>query len=499
MDLSSLVDRAGFLTPSARRGLLQGWAAALEGGPPPEPPALPEPWPAVAAGVAEALGRWRGLAVTPEARARLLEDLVTQLHRADTHRQRHPDRPEPPLDHLGVEALLDALSSGPGGEARYGALRGQLGRADPETLRQRALQLARADHAARLAAWERDFWAEALAGLVPTLERKRRALGRIGEALGWGRAWLGLGADWSAGFFTEARWRALEETAARLAEEPALQQLAETLGRWERQAAKAHSLQTTARVARAGHGGRSEVRGLTRGAELERLTPGALAWLAAPETEPLFYLRLAERSLLTYELDSPATLDEPRRRVAPGGAARGPIVLALDTSASMQGAPEQVAKAMTLAVLRVALREGRPCRLIGFSSAHDLDEIELTALPAALPALLDFLARRFGGGTEPGPAVARAVATAAPGADLLLVSDGVFAADDRLREALAARPRGLRVHALVVGEATATVDFADAVWAWRPGARFDEGGLALLRGLSQPPPPGPRSGGPRPG
>jgi uncharacterized protein with von Willebrand factor type A (vWA) domain len=40
----------------------------------------------------------------------------------------------------------------------------------------------------------------------------------------------------------------------------------------------------------------------------------------------------------------------------------GPILLCLDTSGSMRGAPENIAKAVVIAALRAAHRAGRGCR-----------------------------------------------------------------------------------------------------------------------------------------
>ena len=45
----------------------------------------------------------------------------------------------------------------------------------------------------------------------------------------------------------------------------------------------------------------------------------------------------------------------------------GPIILCLDTSGSMRGAREVVAKALALECLRGAHRQSRPCYLYAFS------------------------------------------------------------------------------------------------------------------------------------
>ncbi len=49
----------------------------------------------------------------------------------------------------------------------------------------------------------------------------------------------------------------------------------------------------------------------------------------------------------------------------------GPIILCLDTSGSMRGARETVAKALALECLRGANRQRRPCYLYAFSGPSE--------------------------------------------------------------------------------------------------------------------------------
>ncbi|WP_455381330.1 VWA domain-containing protein, partial [Salinispira pacifica] len=104
---------------------------------------------------------------------------------------------------------------------------------------------------------------------------------------------------------------------------------------------------------------------------------------------------------------------------------RGPIVLCVDTSGSMAGLPERVAKAISLAVLKTAVREGRRAYLISFSDR--IETIEITDPGESLESLIEFLRRSFYGGTDLRPAIDRAIeVTARPeyaNADILVVSD----------------------------------------------------------------------------
>ena len=84
----------------------------------------------------------------------------------------------------------------------------------------------------------------------------------------------------------------------------------------------------------------------------------------------LWHARRIEHALLTYRVqgvmaervssESDVMTDFERPKPQPK-AERGPIIVCLDTSGSMQGAPEIVAKAIVLEALRVAHAEKRAC------------------------------------------------------------------------------------------------------------------------------------------
>ena len=136
---------------------------------------------------------------------------------------------------------------------------------------------------------------------------------------------------------------------------------------------------------------------------------------------------------------------------------RGPVVVCLDTSGSMQGAPEHVAKALVLAVARAAHDEGRACRVILFSGPGDVESLEVDLGPTGLPSLLRLLAMSFSGGTDVDLPLRIALDTLETRgwdrADLLLVSDGAFDLPPGLVEqaAHAREQHQARVHGLLIG------------------------------------------------
>ena len=117
----------------------------------------------------------------------------------------------------------------------------------------------------------------------------------------------------------------------------------------------------------------------------------------------LHRVRRAERMLMSYDrtgwLDGePAKLTD-RTEIRPA-AELGPIILCLDTSGSMSGARETVAKALALECLRGAVRQRRACFLYAFSGPQDVQELELKVDLDSLDKLLDFLSCSFMGGTD---------------------------------------------------------------------------------------------------
>ncbi|GAX75202.1 hypothetical protein CEUSTIGMA_g2646.t1 [Chlamydomonas eustigma] len=145
----------------------------------------------------------------------------------------------------------------------------------------------------------------------------------------------------------------------------------------------------------------------------------------------LHRVRKAERMLMSYErtgwLDDQPSVVTSRMEIRPA-AELGPIILCLDTSGSMSGAREIVAKALALECLRGALRQRRSCFLYAFSGPSDVQELELKADSDSLGKLLDFLSCSFSGGTDVDKplelSLERLKTNEWSQADILMVTDG---------------------------------------------------------------------------
>jgi uncharacterized protein with von Willebrand factor type A (vWA) domain len=110
--------------------------------------------------------------------------------------------------------------------------------------------------------------------------------------------------------------------------------------------------------------GQEELCDIKPGSDLNRLVPSELANLASEDTEALLYSKLIEGSALTYELRGREHRSE------------GPIIIAVDESGSMSGAPDEWAKSIALALMEIAARQGRQFAYVHFDTrVSRVDEV----------------------------------------------------------------------------------------------------------------------------
>jgi uncharacterized protein with von Willebrand factor type A (vWA) domain len=150
----------------------------------------------------------------------------------------------------------------------------------------------------------------------------------------------------------------------------------------------------------------------------------------------------------------------------------GPLLMCVDTSGSMRGGAEAVAKATVLETVRVAHAQRRPCHVFAFGGPDEIVEMEFALDHEGIERLVSFLSQSFRGGTEICGPLERAVAKLEDErwklADLLIASDGEFGATaavvDRLRQAK--ENLGLRVQGVLIGdrETIGLLEVADDVY-----------------------------------
>jgi uncharacterized protein with von Willebrand factor type A (vWA) domain len=174
--------------------------------------------------------------------------------------------------------------------------------------------------------------------------------------------------------------KAIAALFKRVRSDPELRRICELAGRYRR---VAQSKQRRKLV----HG-MDDVVGVTTDGDLSRLLPHELAKLAIPEFEDDALRRLVERQTMCREYHS----TEP--------VAKGPVIVCVDESGSMEGEKVHTAKALALALAWIARQQKRWIALIAYSG--DSGE-RLLALPPDKwneVALMDWLAQFIGLGSN---------------------------------------------------------------------------------------------------
>jgi uncharacterized protein with von Willebrand factor type A (vWA) domain len=222
-----------------------------------------------------------------------------------------------------------------------------------------------------------------------------------------------------------------------------------------------------------------ETRGVHRSDRIARMLPAEAMLLGHPLLRLVWHARRAERTLLSYEDDD--RMQElrlqrsrvVRPRIGQQAGKRpemGPILVCVDTSGSMQGGAEAVAKAIVLEAMRTAHAQQRSCHVFAFGGPEELVEMELNLDSGGIERITRFL----------GQSLERAIARLEDSrwrlADLLIASDGEFGATPETVAHLNCIKRGfgLRVQGVLIGdrESVGFLEIADAIHPIRDWRRY---------------------------
>jgi len=178
--------------------------------------------------------------------------------------------------------------------------------------------------------------------------------------------------------------------------------------------------------------GRAEVAGIHESDDLNSLLSSEASLLSDPDTELLFLKKYADKGLLTFRYEdrrlvrSEDTFTEVHQRVRQKE--KGPFIVCVDTSESMTGRPEQIAKVLCLGILKMAVRENRRAYLINFSIG--IKTLDLYDVADSIDELAKFLSMSFHGGTDVTPALYEALNQLRShdyqDADVLIISDFIM-------------------------------------------------------------------------
>lgn len=224
---------------------------------------------------------------------------------------------------------------------------------------------------------------------------------------------------------------------------------------------------------------KEEVVGIYESDDLNRLISTEVALLSDPETESIFLKKFAEKSLLTQEFETRVTTHDTdvehisfqRTRKKE----KGPFIVCVDTSGSMEGKPEQIAKVLCFAIMKMASAENRRAYLINFSTG--VQTLDLLNIADHVEDLANFLRMSFMGGTDISLALHEALSQLKEqryqDADVLVISDFVMYtldADVARRMEFQQVNHNTRFHSLVISDEgnPAIIERFDNVWFYDP-------------------------------
>lgn len=288
----------------------------------------------------------------------------------------------------------------------------------------------------------------------------------------FGRLW-----NMSSSTFETSGFELLETFAKLLEEDESLQELANLLGKQARvQSSFEKEMRDKIVIKTEWHAKpayRGEIQGLKYSNDIVASLPSEIALLKNSNTKKLFKLKFAQKQLLSFDFQNevPKTKQEIETEEVSieKKEPKGPIIICVDTSGSMHGTPENIAKTVTFALAKIAINEERKCFVISFSTDIETlevkpnEDVEMTSVKDEnyIQKLVQFLGMSFNGGTDAEPALKKAIQmlkgegeeTGYSNADVLMISDFVMAnlSDDLSLAIEAEKNKNTSFYSLVIG------------------------------------------------
>ncbi len=304
--------------------------------------------------------------------------------------------------------------------------------------------------------------------------------------------YIGEGWDLSQGILQYYPWKDIVHYRQIIQQQPQLQHIIQLLGRMRKTDTPEYSLaKNVVQPLQPPHPDPKEIsdmshkysiphstpmqtQGITRSDDIARMLPVESSLLGHPQLHYLWHAKRAEQNLLSYQVQG--VLSE--HRIIPQAAESKPcssknrqqkktkkstIIVCLDSSASMQGEAEYLAKGLTLEIMSVAHQAQRPCYLYSFSGTDQILTHHLQLSNAGIQQLLEFLTHSFQGGTNVELVLQHALRKIQQqiwqDADILLISDGRFMLLNKTLHAIqsAQQQYDIRIHGVLIGHWQGTI------------------------------------------
>jgi uncharacterized protein with von Willebrand factor type A (vWA) domain len=281
----------------------------------------------------------------------------------------------------------------------------------------------------------------------------------------------------------ETSFNILEQYSELLEDERSLKELAEMLGRMREAEIEIEEETFEKTIIRqewkVDETAKAEIVGVHESDDLSNLLSAEASLLGDEDTELLFLKKYADKNLMTFRYEdrklvrSEDQLTEINQRVRQKE--KGPFIVCVDTSESMTGRPEQIAKVLCMGILKMAINENRRAYLINFS--RGIKTLDLYNIADSIDEIAAFLRMSFYGGTDVSLALYETIRQLKGNdyedADVLIISDFIMYKidDDVLREVrYFQQNKGTQFHSLTLSkEANPEVlEFFDTNWVYDP-------------------------------
>lgn len=214
----------------------------------------------------------------------------------------------------------------------------------------------------------------------------------------------------------------------------------------------------------------TEIEQISIGNDLSHVIPSEIAKLSESSTEMMFFKKFAERQLQVFANKPPMTAQDKQvqEHQTKPRLEKGPIIVSVDTSSSMKGEPEKLARSLLMQLLRLAKKQHRKCFVITFSVRAMA--VELTK-PANWRCVKKFLEEGFSGGTNGEQMLSVALDALQTRdfcmADVLIISDFEFPLpiEKTCKRMETEHAKGTRYYGLQIGEMKNPYDkVLDKIW-----------------------------------
>lgn len=234
---------------------------------------------------------------------------------------------------------------------------------------------------------------------------------------------------------------------------------------------------------------KEEISRVKLGNSIEALLPNELSLLNNSDLEILFDLKFVENKLMIYDFQGSENIkkdEKEEKNQTEEIEGKGPLIICLDTSGSMSGSREMIAKAISFCIISRAISEKRLCLLINFSVKIEVTEFNKIS---SFSEVFNFLTKSFYGGTDALPALNYSLDTLEKeeyrAADILMISDFLLdSVDERTEERIKeAKKKKNRFYSVAIGNLNMEEKLKDLFtkqWSYNPKTA----GIELLNEIS---------------